>query len=57
VKLYTITITARIDDLDALDISLSADVEIADPSLQRVAMTAMPAHLRKVANDIAEEAS
>lgn len=54
-KLYSITITARIEDLGTLDVSLSADVEVADPSLQSLAMSVIPAHLRKVAGDIAAE--
>ena len=50
-KLYTITISAHIDDLDTLDVHLDAEVEISDPSLQTIALAAIPAHLRKVAAD------
>lgn len=50
-KLYTLTITAHIDDLDTLDVHLDANVEIADPSLQSIAVAIIPAHLRKVADD------
>lgn len=50
-KLYSITITAHIDDLDTLDVHLDANVEISDPSLQTIALSAIPTHLRKVADD------
>jgi hypothetical protein len=50
-KLYTITISAHIDDLDTLDVHLDANVELADPSLQSIALSVIPSHLRKVAND------
>lgn len=56
-KLYDITITARIDDLDTLDVTLAADVNVAAAELQGLAMSVMPAHLRKVADDIERGAS
>jgi hypothetical protein len=51
-RLYTITITARVDDLGTLDVALEADVEVDDASLRSVAMSVLPAHLRKVAADV-----
>lgn len=50
-KLYTITISAHVDDLDTLDVHLDANVEIADPSMRSIALSIIPAHLRKVADD------
>lgn len=50
-KLYTITISAHIDDLDTLEVHLDADVEVADASLREIAMRVLPTHLRKVASD------
>jgi len=52
VKLYSITITAHVDDLDTLDVHLDAEFELANPELQGVVMSIVPAHLRKVANDV-----
>jgi hypothetical protein len=51
VKLYTLTISAHVDDLDTLDVHLDAHVEVASPSLESIAMAVLPAHLRKVAAD------
>lgn len=51
-NLYDITITARITDIDELKTKLSADINVADASLRRIAMDVLPAHLRKVADDI-----
>lgn len=51
-KLYSITVTARVDDLGTLDVELDANVEIADPSHQRLVLELIPAHLRKVAADV-----
>lgn len=50
-KLYTLTISAHVDDLDTLKMHLDADVEIADPSLRTIALAVIPKHLRKVADD------
>ncbi|MDB5597927.1 MAG: hypothetical protein JWM36_4888 [Hyphomicrobiales bacterium] len=55
-KLYTITITAHIDDPDTLDVHLDADVEVSAPSLQTLALKLIPAHLRKVAADTERQA-
>lgn len=55
-KLYTLKITAHVDDLDTLDVHLDADVEIADPAMQSIAMSVIPAHLRKVARDVEAQA-
>ncbi len=56
-KLYTITISAHVDDLDTLDVHLDADVEVSDPSLQSIALSIIPAHLRKVADDTERQQS
>lgn len=50
-KLYTLTISAHVDDLETLDVHIDAHVEVAYPSLQSVALSVIPAHLRKVADD------
>lgn len=51
-KLYSLTITATVDDLDTLDVKLAAEFELASPELQSLVMDIVPAHLRKVADDI-----
>lgn len=48
-KLYTLTVSAHVDDLDTLNVHLDAHVEVADPSLQSIAVAVIPAHLRKIA--------
>lgn len=50
-KLYTITISAHVDDLETLDVHLDANVEVSDSSMQSVVLSIIPAHLRKVAED------
>jgi hypothetical protein len=50
-RLYTLTISAHVDDLDTLDVHLDANVEISDPSIRSIALSIIPAHLRKVADD------
>lgn len=50
-KLYTITISAHVDDLETLDVHLDANVELPDASMRQVALSVIPAHLRKVADD------
>jgi hypothetical protein len=52
VKLYSITITAHVDDLDTLDVHLDAELDVASAELQGIAMSVIPSHLRKVANDL-----
>jgi hypothetical protein len=54
-KLYSITITAHVDDLDTLDVHLDAQLDIASVELQSIALTVLPAHLRKVARDLENE--
>jgi len=56
-KLYTLTISAHVDDLETLDVHLDANVEISDPSLQSIALSIIPAHLRKVADDTERQQS
>jgi hypothetical protein len=56
-KLYTLTISAHIDDLETLKVHVDADVEIADPSLQSIALLVIPTHLRKVADDTERQQS
>ncbi len=51
-KLYEVTIVATVDDLETLAVSLSAEVVLDDPSLQPVVTSVLPAHLRKVADDL-----
>lgn len=51
-KLYAITVTAHLDNLETLDVHLDATLELDDASLQTVARSVIPAHLRKVADDI-----
>ncbi len=50
-KLYEITITATIDDLESLQVSLSAEIDV-DPQLQTIATEVLPTHLRKIADDM-----
>lgn len=50
-KLYTLTISAHVDDLETLDVHIDANVELPDPSLRSMALPIIPAHLRKVADD------
>jgi hypothetical protein len=52
VRLYSITVTATVTDIDNLTVALSADVEIDDESMRAIAMRVMPSHLRKAADDI-----
>ena len=51
-KLYSITITAHVDDLETLDVHVDAELEPTDPSMQGIVMEILPAHLRKVADDV-----
>jgi hypothetical protein len=57
VKLYTLTISAHVDDLDTLDVHLDANLEPADASLVSVVRSVLPAHLRKIAADVESGAS
>jgi hypothetical protein len=57
VKLYTLTISAHVDDLETLDVHLDANVEVADPSLRQIALSVIPAHLRKIAADVEQQAA
>lgn len=50
-KLYTLTISAHVDDLETLDVHLDAKVEISDPSMRSIALSIIPAHLRKIADE------
>lgn len=50
-KLYSITVTAHVDDLDELDVHIDADVQIPSPQLHGIVMSILPKHLRKVADD------
>lgn len=54
-KLYTLTISAHVDDLETLDVHLDAGVEVSDPSMRSIALSIIPAHLRKVANDVEQQ--
>jgi hypothetical protein len=56
-KLYTLTISAHVDDLETLDVHLDAAVEVSDPSMQSIALSIIPAHLRKVADDTERQQS
>ncbi len=54
-KLYSITITAHVDDLDTLDVHLDAQLDIDNIELQSIALNVLPAHLRKIATDLEEQ--
>ena len=51
-KLYELTITATVTDLEKLSVQLSADVVLDSPQLRGAAMQVMPHHLRKIADDM-----
>jgi hypothetical protein len=51
-KLYSLTITAHVDDLDTLEVKLAAEFDLPSPELQSLVMSVVPAHLRKVAGDV-----
>ena len=55
-KLYSITISAHVDDLETLDVHLDANLELADASMRALALSVIPAHLRKVATDVEAQA-
>lgn len=54
-KLYTLTVTCHVDDLDDLTMHLDAHLEPVDVSLQSVVLTVAPGQLRKVADDLAAQ--
>lgn len=54
-KLYSITISGHVDDLDTLDVHLDAELELASEELEGVVMSILPDHLRKVANNLEAE--
>lgn len=51
-RLYTISITAHVDDLESLSVRLEADLDVGHPVVQDTVMAVLPAHLRKVADDL-----
>lgn len=53
-KLYSVTVTAHVDNLEDLNVELSAEISVSDPGLIGPVNSILPAHLRKVARDIEE---
>lgn len=51
-KLYTLTITAHVDDLETLKVRLDAELEVDAESLRPIATAVLPAHLRWAADHL-----